>query len=471
MPQPPRPGSIRRTVRSPLLPLALALVLAAPAGASGSPPTGQNVLLIVADDLGVDALGVYPESVNHAPTPNLDHLALQGVTFRHAYSNPTCSTTRATIQTGRYSFRTGIGTIVQNNPNLPSYHALQLSETTLAEALDAGTNGAYDHTAIGKWHLGNDTVGGALAPNVAGYDHFAGILYNVPNQPGYPTPYSHWPLVEDGSTMLSTSYAATKKVDEAISWIGSRTQPWFCYLSFNLPHSPFHRPPGHLHSYSLPKSRPDAGDDELPYYQAMVEAMDTEIGRLLSHVDLSTTTVLFVGDNGTPVEVTRPPFDPAHAKTTVYEGGIRVPLIVRGPGVVDRGRFVDGLVNTTDLFATVAELAGVDLASLNLPKLDSKSLVPYLVDPAQDSLRRFAYAERFSPNGVGSPPEWQRVVRNKRYKLIRRRDASGTITQEFFDLANDPLETQPLPVPPLDESGRRAWVGLRKRMKMLGGLQ
>ncbi len=461
--------------RATRLALLAGLALASTSHAQTDSPSplagGQNVLLIVADDLGVDALGVYPESVNHAPTPNLDALAVQGVTFRNAYSNPTCSTTRATIQTGRYSFRTGVGTIVQNNPSLPSYYALQLSETTMAEMIAAGTNDSYANTAIGKWHLGNDTVGGALAPNLAGYDHFAGILYNVPIQSGFPMPYSHWELVEDGSTSLSTTYAATKKVNEAIQWIGSQSEPWFCYLAFNLPHAPFHRPPAHLHSYSLPKSRPSPGDDELPYYQAMVQAMDTEIGRLLANVDFSNTHVIFVGDNGTPQEVTRAPFDPAQAKGTVYEGGIHVPLIVRSPAVVSRGRKVHGLVNTTDLFATVADLVGADLTTQNLPHLDSKSLLPYLQNPTQPSLRKFVYAERFSPNGANMPPEWSRSVRNQRFKLIRRRGPNGGITQEFYDLSVDPLENTMLQVPPPDDNSRRNYWSLRKRMKMLGGLQ
>ena len=448
--------------------------LLTPASAAQSPPSkppaSPNVLLIVADDLGVDALGLYSPTASHAPTPHLDQLAQQGITFQKAYSNPTCSTTRATIQTGRYSFRTGVGSIVQNNPNLPWYHALQLQETTLAEMLDAGTGSSYDHAAIGKWHLGNDTVGGALAPNWAGYDRFSGILYNVAYQAGHPMPYSHWDRVVNGAMSVSMNYAATEKVNQALSWINARTRPWFCYLAFNLPHEPFHRPPAHLHTYSLPKPRPDAGDDVLPYYQAMVQAMDTEIGRLLNQLDLSNTHVIFVGDNGTPQSATRPPFDPAKAKGTVYEGGTHVPLIIRSPAGIAQGRRVNALVNTTDLFATVAELAGVDTATLNLPRLDSKSLVPYLQNPARRGLRRFVYTERFSPNGAQMPPEWSRAVRDRRYKLVAQRDATGVITQEFYDLSSDPLEANPLPVPPANVGARRSYINLRKRMRRLGGL-
>ena len=442
---------------------------AAPLGSS--PPGSENILLLVADDLGVDVLGTYPEAVNAPPTPNIDALAQSGVTFRTAYSNPVCSTTRATLQTGRYSFRTGVGSIVQNNPNLPYYYALQPAETTLAEMLEIGTGGQYSHTAIGKWHLGNDSVGGALAPNLAGYSHFSGILFNVPYQSGTANPYSHWQKVEDGSTFLSSRYTATDKVDEAATWLATVSEPWLLVVNFNLPHAPFHRPPAALHSYSLPKSRPDPGDDARPYYEAMIEAMDTEIGRLLSYVDLGATHVIFLGDNGTPQEVTRAPFDPAHAKSTVYEGGIRVPLIVSGPAVVAPNRVADGLVNTTDVFATVAELAGVDLQALSLPMLDSKSLVPYLHNPGQPSRRRFVYAETFSPNGATDPSHWERAVRNSRYKLIRRRDAGGPVEEELYDLASDPLETTPIDPAQLDALGARHYWAVRTRMRMLGGLK
>jgi hypothetical protein len=132
----------------------------------------------------------------------------------------------------------------------------------------------------------------------------------------------------------------------------------------------------------------------------MVEALDTEIGRLLSSLPpavLANTMVLFVGDNGTNAKVTVPPFDVDHAKSTLYEGGINVPLIVSGPEVQVPGSEVSALVDTTDLFATVLELAGSSAASR--APLDSVSLVPYFADPGTPPARSFAYAELFVPGG------------------------------------------------------------------------
>ncbi|MHC5212536.1 MAG: sulfatase-like hydrolase/transferase, partial [Planctomycetota bacterium] len=130
-----------------------------------------NVLIVVADDLGVDMVGAYGEGSDPPPTPVIDSLASQGVLFRNAWSNPVCSPTRAALLTGRPAFRNGIGYIVDASPN---NLALPYAEVTLPEMLALGTGGNYRSGAFGKWHLGNDSVGGALAPNLAGFDHFAG---------------------------------------------------------------------------------------------------------------------------------------------------------------------------------------------------------------------------------------------------------------------------------------------------------
>src|SRR4029434_103993 len=111
------------------------------------------------------------------------------------------------------------------------------------------------------------------------------------------------------------------------------------WLAFNAGHAPFHKPPDGLHSYdSLSGTQGDITANPRPYYEAMIEAMDTEIGRLLSQVDINDTTVLFIGDNGTPARVIQMPFSNARGKDTLYEGGVRVPFIVAGSGVVNPGR-------------------------------------------------------------------------------------------------------------------------------------
>jgi arylsulfatase A-like enzyme len=172
----------------------------------------------------------------------------------------------------------------------------------------------------------------------------------------------------------------------------------------------------------------------------MVEAMDTEIGRLLRSVDLATTTVIFVGDNGTPAEVTASPYNNRHAKGTPYEGGVRVPLLVAGAGVAAPGRVVERIVNGVDLYPTILELAGIDPAAA-LPsgtRIDGVSIVPYLRNQVGTTLRTFVYAEEFPDHRFDRL--FERAIANCCYKLIEREVGS----REFYDLRADPYETKNL---------------------------
>ena len=385
--------------------------------------TQDNLLILLADDLGVDMLGAYGVGGDLPPTPNLDELAGAGVLFRNAWTNPVCSPTRAALLTGRFGFRTGVGAILRiDAPSLP------LDEVTLPEMLRDGTQGRYATGAFGKWHLSNDYVdpatgvavdpasGGLLNPNLAGFDHFAGSMFNLTcaqaecNSPHWngPQPYHYFRLPEviNGVQNVVSAYSTTRIVDNTLEWIDQQDGPWLAYVAFHSPHSPFQAPPAQLNSSGLiPGSRPDPGEDARPYYKAMVEALDTEIGRLLRSLDPAVrarTTVVFLGDNGTPQQVTAPPFIASHAKATLYEGGVRVPLIVSGPAVSVAGES-DALVNSTDLFATCAELAGVDPASV-LPsgkRLDSISLASHLADLDQPFQRKTLFAEMFGPASNG----------------------------------------------------------------------
>jgi arylsulfatase A-like enzyme len=412
----------------------------------------ENILLLIADDLGVDAIEAYGEGTDLPSTPSLNQLAQTGVLFKRAYGCPSCSPTRASIQTGRYAFRTGIGEVVWINNQ-----ALPLSETTLPEMLDLGTGGLYAHAALGKWHLGNDPVGGLLSPNLAGYGSFRGTLFGIVP----PESYYDWTKVVDGVSLAAHKYATTEEIDDAVAWIATAPEPWFLCVGLHAPHSPFHVPPPAL--ATLEPS--DAKDSLRPYYKAMVEAMDTEIGRLLASIPPAVrdqTMVIMTSDNGTQGQIVAPPFNPNKVKRTIYEGGIRLPLIVSGPLVVQPGRQSNALVNTTDLFATVAEIAGANLAGISLPTLDSVSILPYLVDPAQKQIRKTVYSEHFEPNGF-APNTWTRAMRNNAFKLILRSD----LTEEFYHLTVDPLETNPLPIGNLTSVHRANYLDLKERIMAL----
>ncbi len=371
------------------------LACAAPTSALvGDTVVQPNVLLIVADDLGVDMLELYGLGSDLPSTPTIDSLAADGVTFDFAYASPTCTPTRANIQTGRYNFRTSLGSGLQpwETASLPD------DEITLPQIMKLSPGGAYGTAAFGKWHLTTNFTGGPTAPNDAGYDHFDGSLYNL-YQDGSQD-YFKWKRITNGVTSNSNTYATSAMVNVTRNWINAAPEPWFVYLPFHAPHSPYHAPPSHLHNVDV-----SAGDPDLnprPLYKAMVEAMDKEIGRLFASVSpdvLARTTVIFIGDNGTPGGTTVPPFDNEHAKGTAFEGGVRVPLIVSGANVAAKGRHTSALAHAVDLFSTVADLADVDITTAVPGKtIDGVSLEPILSDPNAPPPRTDVFSQLAYPN-------------------------------------------------------------------------
>ena len=243
------------------------------------------------------------------------------------------------------------------------------------------------------------------------------------------------------SSTTSTTYATTDNVNDAVSFISTQTtaaKPWFLWLAFNAPHIPYHKPPTSLlttaGSIALSGTSTDITANPESYFNAMIEAMDTEIGRLLASVNLATTTVIFVGDNGTEPNVLQSPYPNNRGKSTLYEGGIRVPLIIRGPDVVSPGLTSTQLVHLCDLYSTILELAGINVATTTAGvTLDSKSLLPVIQNTTGTRTQVFdEYWDLAFPtlNNAG------RAIRDAQYKLIRLR----TGTDLFYDLSADPYE-------------------------------
>ena len=225
-------------------------------------------------------------------------------------------------------------------------------------------------------------------------------------------------------------------MDDVLAWLATHppTRSRFLWVACNAPHTPLHRPPDHLHSYhDLPA---DGSGPPRPYYEAMIEALDTELGRLLAAVDTNRTTILFIGDNGTPGSVIQPPHPPERAKGTPYQGGIRVPLIIAGPEVVAPGRICDTPVHAVDLWATVLELFGADPARVP-PRdrgIDSRSLLPILRDQPFTPAESCVLTEHF---GAGvDPGDSARSVQDETYTLIRFTDGR----EELYFLPTDPGE-------------------------------
>lgn len=428
------------------------ILIAAPAAAQG------NVLLLIGDDLSVERIAAYEEHRDPGRTPNLDALAEGGLLFRNAWATPYCSPTRATMLTGRMPFRTGLGDVV---PEMGNY-ALPDSEITLPELLRRGTDGTYRCAAIGKWHLAGFFAPAQPHPLQSGFDLHAGSLFNLPD-------YWVWSKSVNGSLSISATYATIDTTDDAIRAIELFPEPWFLWVAYNPPHAPLHAPPDHLHSYALSG---EPVDSPVRHTKAMIEAMDTEIGRLLGCIPpevRARTTVIFVGDNGTYAPAVDGPYGKDQAKGTCFEGGINVPLIVHGPEVAVPGSESAALVHTVDIYSTVAELAGFDAEQV-LPSsrvIDSRSLVPYLKDPTRPSLRQVLFTEHFLPNdSLDQPNTHQRAVRNDRYKVIRIDKIAGPMLLElfFFDLEADPVEQNNLLEGTLSAVEREIFLRLHSRL-------
>lgn len=399
----------------------------APMFARAQQETPPNILLIIADDLGIDVSPCYELGAVKPDMPVLESLCRDGLVFDNVWSNPTCSPTRATILTGRYGLRTGVLEVVQRNGG----PGIRTDEISIQRYLDDNSPAGYANAVIGKWHLADRTNGGINNPARMGVDHYSGILR------GGHLDYYSWLRTRNGRAARVEGYSTSVMTDDAINWIDRQTGPWFLWLAYTAPHAPFHLPPAGLHGRDdLPGTVADIRANPLPYYLASLEAMDREIGRLLealSAEERANTIVMFVGDNGTPNPVIQHPYRRGRAKSTVFEGGIHVPLVVAGAGVTRRGEHEDALVNTTDLFATIAELAGVDVAVYE----DSISFAGLLDGTERGEVREFAYAEIVSEEAfLGSG--W--AMRDETHKLIEL--ASG---QTFlFDLVSDPGETRNL---------------------------
>lgn len=359
------------------------------------PESPQNVVWILLDDVGVDKVGVYDVHPRPAPTPNIDALAAQGVRFRSMYAEPRCSIGRAALLTGRRPVHTGVG------DNLDGVDALPDAEQTVAELLgDAG----YSTAAVGKWHLAGDDADPASAPGRQGFSRFDGILGNPLQEyvlpPSAPQGYSHWEHVVDGEAEWSTTYLTTHQADAAIALAAELPEPFFLYVAFSAAHGPTHDPPDHLWSVTE-STNGTAGQAD-----AMIEALDQELGRLLAAVQ-DRAVIFLTSDNGTQDDKVRPPADPLRAKTTVYTGGVHVPLLVVGGGLQPAVR--DGLAHLTDLLPTALQLAGLDAEALTDElALDGTSLWPLAADDV--AIRTCVQAERFSVFAEPFGKDHQRTV-------------------------------------------------------------
>lgn len=384
---------------------------------TGTTSDQPNILLIIADDQGLDASAQYALSSDLPITPTLNQLASQGIVFDNAWATPACTTTRSTMITGQYGVNSGV---------LDVGDKLSVDALTLQRFLarDENTDN-YQSAVIGKWHLSGSPAD-ASHPAAVGIDYFAGTLR------GAISDYSEWDLTVNGATSVSTEYHTSAITDLAIDWISDQAQPWFMWLAYVAPHTPFHLPPAALHTQTLSGTEADIEANPRAYYLAAIEAMDTEIGRLLgslTEAELDNTIILYIGDNGTPRRVVDASVYGNGSKGSLTEGGLRVPMVVSGAGVSRQNVRETALINSSDFFATIANLAGSSITAVE----DSQSFKGLLTNADADQ-RDYIYSD-FEADSVSG---W--AVRNGQYKLITTLDGQ----QQLYDLVNDPLETNNL---------------------------
>lgn len=390
-----------------------------------------NVLLIIADDLGMDPMPNYmmDEGLIKAHMPNIEALMARGITFDNVWSNPTCSPTRATILTGRYGFRTNVLDVQESG-------VISTDEYTLHQNLTEGSHNDIASTIIGKWHLsGGGRRGAVNIPSQMGIKDYAG-LYG-----GTAQDYYNWDMVVDETRLQSSEYITSTFTDLALDWINSQDSAWFAWVAYTAPHTPFHLPPEGTHTQkNLSGTEDDISNNPFPYYIAMIENLDYEIGRLLAGIpadELENTTIIFVGDNGTAAQVIQL-FSRQQAKGSIYEGGIHVPMVIAGTGVNLEGVRTDRLINLADLFPTISDLFGIASPA----EIDGQSFLPLLSDTDAQG-RDWIYSESLERRGRGQQAEIVgRVVtiRNETYKLI---DAESG-ADELYNVVSDPYETSNL---------------------------
>ena len=400
-----------------------------------------NVVLIVADDLGWRDLGCYGSTFHR--TPNLDRLAKDGVRFTDFYAAcPVCSPTRVSILTGKYPQRTGITDWLPGRADNPSQklkrpplpQQLPLSEVTIAEALKAH---GYATGIVGKWHMG----GAGFEPQKQGFDvNVAGDQTGTPRS--YFAPFENKAGKMPGLEKAPAGeYLTDRLAADAESFIENhKDKPFFLYLPHYAPHTPLTAKKEVIDKYKGP---PAHGRQSHPTYAAMVESLDDAVGRVVKKLDAlklsDNTIVLFTSDNGGLATLEGMPFAPTinsplrEGKGYLYEGGVRVPLIVKWPGTVKPGTTTNEVGCSTDFFPTLLEASGAKPPA----DLDGLSLLSIFRGEKQKPRALFWHYPHYA--NQGSKPGG--AVRRGEYKMI---EFYETGRRELFDLTKDVSESRNL---------------------------
>lgn len=436
--------------------------------------TPPNVIFIIADDLGYSDLGAYGSDFYESP--NIDKLANNSIRFTNGYANcPVCSPSRASFQTGKYPVNTGVtdwikgrkvdvGTTPNDRWIVPdTEYDMKLSETTIAEALkQQGYNTAF----LGKWHLGETAE---FWPESQGYDvniggWSAGGPQHSKGSKGYFSPYGN-PRLKDGP---EGEYLPERLTNEAIALLKSNTdKPLFMCLSYYLVHTKLQAKEEDIAIYkqkraklgitenqefstSQPWMETASGNSKQykerikqgnPTYSAMIKALDDNVGRLISHLKVTgtydNTLIIFVSDNGglsTAEGSATSNLPLAKGKGWMYEGGIRVPYIIKPPQL-KKGNIINMPVSGVDFFPTIMSYAN---SSANVSALDGMNLKPFIEDGKAAKERPLFWHYPHYSNQGANPSS---AIRLGDFKLIHDLELD---TYELYNLKSDIGETKNL---------------------------
>ena len=384
-----------------------------------------NIVYILADDLGWKDVGFHGSDIK---TPNLDKLAANGARLEQFYVQPMCTPTRAALMTGRYPIRYGLQTFVIPSSGI---YGLATDEWLLPQALkEAG----YKTAIIGKWHLGH--ADRKYWPRQRGFDHQYGPLIG---ELDYFTHEQHGVVdwYRDNKLLKEKGYTTALLGDDAVKFIGDAPTPFFIYLAFNAPHTPYQAPQEYLDQYS------NIADPSRRAYAAAITAMDDQIGRVVDAVDKrklrDNTLIIFHSDNGgtkntmfageQDMSKVKIPCDNGphrDGKGTLYEGGTRVCALANWPGHIKPGSTVDEMIHVVDMYPTLANLAGASTAKCK--PLDGMDVWQTISEGRPSPRTEIVY----------NVEPFRGAVRQGNWKLLWRTPLPSSI--ELYDIIQDPLE-------------------------------
>jgi arylsulfatase A-like enzyme len=380
-----------------------------------------NVLLFVADDMGYGDFGVFNDGP--AQTPHLDALVEESICLTQHYAGaPACSPSRAALLTGRYSHRTGALTPME----MRGMDRIALDEVTLADAFKSA---GYATGMIGKWH--NGALDDRYHPNARGFDEFYGFC-------GGWMDYFDWIVERNGAKERADKrYLTDVFTDEAVDFVQRhREESFLLCVTYNAPHSPLQAPKDRSQPYLEAGLSPGAG---ITY--AMNEIMDDGVGRILAKLDAlglrDNTIVMFTSDNGPAFHLRDDQVPEGYdtecrryncglngQKGSVYEGGIRVPMIIRWPDGLEAGVFSDAQIHFTDWLPTL--MAAADIERPSGRPLDGREVLPVLrCEDADKAPPRFWQLNQYQPVG------WlNAAMRDGPWKLIRPQQPLKPVSDE-----------------------------------------